>query len=194
MLIDLTQAPPPQAQLADLANELRLPAAYLDNEEGSARLSRLAAAASSIVERRTGHVVLTRQVELRLDRWPNAQRLPLPLMPIASLDAIGVLNEDGGSSLDDIARYRCAIENAVPTVIGVGGAALPKIDDGRKGMVRFTAGYGASWHETPADLRLAATLIAVALHDRGSEAGVDLQLPFGALALLEPYRRLRLWA
>jgi uncharacterized phiE125 gp8 family phage protein len=58
--------------------------------------------------------------------------------------------------------------------------------------VRFTVGYGSSWESVPGDLRLAASMIAAALHDHGTDDPLSVSLPFGAITLLDPYRRMRL--
>ena len=57
----------------------------------------------------------------------------------------------------------------------------------------FDAGFGASWAETPADLRRAAKMLAAHHYDQRHTAGGDArETLYGVAALIQPWRPLRL--
>ena len=59
--------------------------------------------------------------------------------------------------------------------------------------MRFTAGFGESWEEVPADLRQAVFLLAAHFYENRSDGRrVAGSMPFGVLVLIEAYRTARI--
>lgn len=191
MLIDLTPPVAGAAPIEDLADQLRLPQGYASEPEGAARLERLATSALCVVEARTGRVLIERRFLLRLESWPDGGRVVLPVAPVKAIESLTILDADGGRFDVDPAQLRLDALGCAPSVMPWPVRPWPVIPKG--GLAEFTlrAGYGPGWDAVPADLRLAVTMLGAALHDAGLDADT-MALPFGVLALTEPYRRIRI--
>lgn len=80
-----------------------------------------------------------------------------------------------------------------PRLVGRFGRNLPRIPRSGHAEIRFTAGYGDSWSDVPADLRQAVFLLAAHFYERRSEGVVSgTMVPFGVLVLIEAYRTTRI--
>jgi uncharacterized phiE125 gp8 family phage protein len=192
MLIDLSPPAVRPEQVGELASQLRLPAAYADEPEGAARLERFVEAAMALAEKRTRRVLLARSFEYRLAAWPSGDRVALPVAPVSAIEAVGVRSVSGEEVTLTGDLLRVDALRAMPEIVIPAPSMLPLLSDGDTAFVRFVAGYGANWTDVPADLRLAVMMIGAALHDHGMADPEAVQMPFGALALLEGYRRVRL--
>lgn len=191
MLIDLAPPVAGAAHIADLADQLRLPQGYAAEPEGAARLGRLATAALSLIEARTGRALSERRFLLRCETWPVHGRIEVPVAPVKAVDGLAVVDADGLRTAHDPALLRLDALGSVPAASARRPNRLPPIPLGGYAELEVLAGYGPDWLAVPADLRLAVTLLGAALHDSGLDAGT-VAMPFGVLALIEPFRRVRL--
>jgi uncharacterized phiE125 gp8 family phage protein len=192
MLIDLSPPAVRPEQVGELASQLRLPAAYAEEPEGAARLERFVEAAMTLAEKRTRRALFARAFEYRLVAWPAGDRVALPISPVTAIEAVGVRSASGDEVLLAGEVLRIDALRAMPEVVISAPGRLPLVGEGYTAFVRFVAGHGTSWTDVPADLRLAVMMIGAALHDHGAVDPEAVQMPFGALALLEGYRRVRL--
>jgi uncharacterized phiE125 gp8 family phage protein len=192
MLIDFSPPAVRPEQVGELASQLRLPVAYAEEPEGARRLERFVEAAMTLAEARTQRAFLARPFELRLAAWPSADRVVLPIAPVSAIEAVGVRAASGEEVRLTGEVLRLDTLRAMPAVVVAAPGRLPPVGEGDTAFVRFTAGHGANWTDVPADLRLAVMMIGAALHDHGAADPDAVQMPFGALALLEGYRRVRL--
>lgn len=71
---------------------------------------------------------------------------------------------------------------------------LPSIPVGGKARIEFTAGFGATWDDVPADLAQAVFLLAAHYYEHRHETATDRDaMPFGVAALTDRYRDMRLF-
>lgn len=192
MLVDLDPPAAGNEQVRALAAQLRLPAEHVDVPDGHARLARLVETAMQQVEARTGRALLRRRFEIRAERWPQPRCMPLPILPISGIEAFGLRDADGTETLGDLAAIRVDLLGPAPALVLTPPARLPVARAGQTAFVRVIAGYDESWRAVPPDLQQAVLLIAATLHDHGVADAQAAVMPFGALSLLEPYRRVRL--
>ena len=191
MLIDLAPPVAGAAHIADLADQLRLPAGYAAEAEGTARLARLATSALGLIEARTGRALTERRFLLRLDRWPDGGRILLPVAPAKAVEALAVVDAEGRRTEADPSLLSLDALGSTPAATLCPTRPRPGIPKGGHAEVVLRAGYGPGWDAVPSDLRLAVTLLGAALHDVGLDSDT-MAMPFGVLALTEPYRRVRL--
>ena len=73
------------------------------------------------------------------------------------------------------------------------GGALPTVPTGGSVQIEMLAGYGTDWDDLPDDLAHAVLMLAAHFYefryDMNGSAGT---LPGGVVALISPYRRVRL--
>lgn len=171
--------------LSDLKDHVRVD---FDDEDGL--LEGLIVSARRHVERHLGRSLITRTLELRLERFPS-DRLQLPSPPFQSLTSIAYTDAEGAGVTMDAADY---------AVLEVGDAAVVRPVSGfwptvsRFGGVSVTwiAGYGDTAADVPADIAEAVKLLAAHhyAHREATFYGENgmRRLPFGVADLLEPYR------
>ncbi len=169
--MELTEIAPLEATslpVAELAAHLRLGTGFADDAVEMPGVESAIRAAIGVVERRTGRATIARGFVWRPGRCEAA----LPLIPVASVDAVAVVE---GEALVVMSGWRLVGER----ITGLPGDA----------EVTLTLGYGA-WAEVPPDLRQAAILIGAALYE--ARGGVSPEMPGMAAALMAPWRRLRI--
>lgn len=190
MLTDLAPPPVAAAQIAALAAQLRLPTGYAEEADGAARLSALLEAAVAHIERRIARALLRRPFRLDIRVWPANGRVVLPVAPVVRLVSLDVVDAAGGRTGWEIGQAWLDSLAPSPQVRAAPLHRWPTIPNGGHASLVFEAGYGADWADVPPDLRLAVLMLAAALHDSGLDPEADA-LPFGVVALTEPYRRVR---
>ena len=191
MLTDLAPPVAAAAQVEGVAAQLGLPTGYADEPAGRARLAALIDAAVCHIEQRVSRALINRNFRLTLPAWPDDRFAPLPLAPLRQLVSLAVVGSDGTWTAAPSDSTRLDMLGEVPGVRAAPGYRFPPIPTGGHAEIVFEAGYGPDWADVPADLRLAVTLLAAALHDAGAEAAQST-MPFGVVALTEPYRQVRL--
>jgi uncharacterized phiE125 gp8 family phage protein len=191
MLIDETPPVAGAAQIAELAAQLRLPSAHAAEPDGAARLGRLVEVAIRLIEARTGRALSPRRFRLQMPAWPADRRIELPVAPATVIEAAAVGGPDGRTTAIDPARLRLDPFGPLPAVVPVGTEPWPAVPRGGHAEITFRAGYGPDWSDVPPDLRTAVVLLAATLHETGQQPE-PVPMPFGVLALIEPYRRIRL--
>jgi len=126
-----------------------------------------------------------------INRWHRCDTQGLPIAPATSLEAVTLTGSDGDETAVDTENLTLARDSHRPKVMAK-GAALPVIGSGGEAEIRFVAGYGTAWEDVPADLRQATLVLAATYFDyRHGESGGGQVIPFGVMALLEPYRAVR---
>lgn len=191
MLTDLAPPLAAVAQVEGVAAQLGLPTGYADEPAGRARLASLIDAAVCHVEQRVARALICRNFRFTLTAWPDDRFVPLPMAPLRQLVSFEVVDAVGTRTVVPLELIRLDMYGDVPGLRAAPNTGLPPIPTGARVEIVFEAGYGPDWADVPADLRLAVTLLAAALHDGGAEAGQPV-MPFGVVALTEPYRQVRL--
>lgn len=194
MMLNEDAAPPSGAlPVALLRDHLRLGSGFdvaPDAAEETALAGYLRAAIATI-EARTGKILLTRRFNLRLDDWLDLEAQPLPLAPIAQVEAVEVVDTDGQVRVVEAGRYRLLPDAHRPLLVPQ-GAFLPNVPAGGHVTIRFQAGFGESWDKIPADLAQAVLLLAARCYEDRSFEGSAGAMPFGVSALIERWRSVRL--
>lgn len=194
MLIEQTTVPGEALPLLRFKEHLRLGTGFADDGSEDVLLEALLRAAMSAIEGRTGKVLLARAYTWVLSGWRNAACQGLPVAPVTAVTALRLIDREGVSTLVDPDNYRLQPDTHTPCLAGQGGY-LPSIPSGGNAEIDFEAGFGAGWEAVPDDLAHAVFLLAAHFYEHRQEAALgEGSMPFGVLALVERWRRLRLSA
>ena len=143
-------------------------------------LATLVAAARVHIESTTAHAMIAQTWRLALDAWPQAERLPLPVAPIFSIEAMTAYDPEGEPTEIDQSQV-VADTRAGALLLPVPAPALPGLRQRHGIEIDYVAGYGSTPAEVPADLRQAVLgLAAYWYENRG------MVLPSGGVAVVPP--------
>ncbi|MCP8937786.1 head-tail connector protein [Alsobacter sp. SYSU M60028] len=185
----LTPIAPPAAEPLTLAEaKLWL---RVDGDEEDALIGALVAAARAAVEAASGRLLVAQSWRWSLDAWPAMSPFALPVAPVRAVvaarvrDAAGLVTDLAADAFDlDAASDppRLAWRGPPPPGPGLGGVEID-----------LAAGYGAP-AAVPAPLIQAVRITLAALYEARGDASSTLStvLPPAALALVAPFRRVRL--
>lgn len=165
----------------------------VDTKEDEALVLSLIKAARAAVEQATRRALVAQTWRLRLDRWPRERFLPLPLSPIASLDAVRVFDAAGAPSLADLSGFHIEQQRGARLVFDAPPPSPGRIAQGIE--IDVTAGFGASAQSVPESLRQAMRLLVAHWYERRGDALHEERvatLPAGVAALVAPWRVARL--
>lgn len=179
--------------VAALRGHLRLGSGFgpAPDPAEDAALAGFLRAAIATIEARTGKVLLRRPFRLRLAGWRDEGGQPLPLAPVASVEAVEIEDADGRVTPLPPASWRLVPDDHRP-VLRPRGAMLPPVPWGGSVTLRFTAGFADRWDRVPADLAQAVLMLAARFHDdRGAGGHAGAALPFGVASLVERWRAVR---
>ena len=113
----------------------------------------------------------------------------LPFSPIRSVEEVAVFR-DGDYVPLAAESWLLDLDSFRPRLIGTPGHGWPDPDIPVAGIrISFTAGYGESWNDVPADIRQGLLHWIAAAFQQGEEAVRDRRL---AEDLWRPYRRVKL--
>jgi uncharacterized phiE125 gp8 family phage protein len=165
-----------------------------DNPGENDYLTALITAAREYCEDYTGQALITRTLELTLDKWPGVyEELRLPGAPLLAVSSIKYYTDTNAEVVFDAANYfadtaakpgrlALAYNCAWPTANLRPIAAI---------KIQYTAGYGATAALVPAKFKQAIKLIAAHWYERREETitGTTANaVPFAAHALLNQER------
>jgi uncharacterized phiE125 gp8 family phage protein len=178
----------------------------VDVTDDDALIGTLISAARARAEWHTGRAFVTQGWTLWLDCWPGAGScadlppalstapalaIEIPLPPLQSVSAITTYARDDTTTVLDAALYQ--VDSASkPARIALKTGVAPPADLRAINAIAisFTAGYGDGESDVPALIRQAMLDIIADLYaNRGDSGGA---LPLEALALLAPYRILKI--
>lgn len=195
MALNCVELSPPERTpvlVREFAEHLRLSTGFREDLAEDSVLELYLRTATSAIEARLGLALVSRAMELRITQWSSATEQALPWAPVTELTSVCVIDRDGQRSDIDLNTVSVPLGVAPAVLRAARGLALPKIQDLGMGEVRFTAGFGATGNDVPADLRQAILLLAAHYYENRSLQDTALSvIPFGVLALLEPHRMLR---
>jgi uncharacterized phiE125 gp8 family phage protein len=140
--------------------------------------------------------LITQTWRLRLDRWPRARSLNLPLSPVRSLTAVRVFDvDDDSETVANTAFILDGTANPARLVLS-GSSSLPVPGRAANGIeIDFVAGYGDAPEDVPQSIRQAVLLLIAHWYENREpvEIGATATVIPGAVSeLLSPYRRRRL--
>ncbi|ABD54553.1 head-tail connector protein [Jannaschia sp. CCS1] len=189
MMVELTSVPSASLPVSALADHLRLSSGFADDGSQDARLEGCLRSAMASIEARVGKVLMQRQFALTMVSWHNAASHSLPVAPVASIDSVKLIARNGDETTVSAASYFLRPDTHRPRIEAETGT-LPTSTQGGTIEVVVTAGYGTDWDNVPADLRHALLALAADFYDM--EDSAPRQMPVHVMALIEPYRQIRL--
>jgi uncharacterized phiE125 gp8 family phage protein len=165
----------------------------LDTEDEDDLVQTLISAARLMIEAASGNLLIDQTWRIVLDAWPVNGRVRLPISPLRAIVAARVYGADGQPV--PLAANALAIEaGAEPPVLVVAAAvATPgRLTQGIE--IDVQAGHGPLPAAVPAPIRQAILrLVACWYENRGDVmGGAATSLPRDIMALIAPYRRVRL--
>lgn len=183
--------------LADMKTWLRL------DDDGEDRLvASLITASRLMVEAESGRCLVQQTWRLLLDRWPVSGFVRLPVTPVIGVEAVRVCSAMDFSDPSTLSISWTPLPAGSFSVEGAGGPDARLVVHGspptpvreQAGIeIDVLAGYGACAEAVPQPLRQAVrTIVARWYEQRGDADGGTPALPREALALIAPYRRLRM--
>lgn len=179
---------PPAAEPVTLAEaKLHL---KVDTADDDTLITRLIAAARARAEWHTGRAFVTQGWTLHLDCWPGTGVIELPLPPLQSVSSIVTTARDGSTATLSPALYTVDTASAPARIALAANTAPPTNLRAIDAIaIAFTAGYGDATTVPPAIKEAILDLAAAMYANRGD---LPEELPLDALALLAPYRILKI--
>jgi uncharacterized phiE125 gp8 family phage protein len=163
----------------------------VDTTDDDALITALISAARARAEWHTGRALITQGWTLWLDCWPASGAIEVPLPPLQSITSVTTYARDDSASVMDSALYTIDAVSAPGRLALKSDAAPPtNLRAVNAIAVAFTAGYGDAAGDVPQILNEAILELIAYLYENRGEAPAEL--PLAALALLAPYRILKL--
>lgn len=194
ILTELTAPPSAAMPVAEFADHLRLGTGFADDGSQDVLLETYLRSCCAAIEARIGKVLLTHRYSWRVTQWMERGAQALPLAPVTLIETVSLVDASGAAQLVDPATWILQPDGQRPLLTGRGAAPLAAIPPDGYADIVFTAGFGASWSNVPPDLRHAVMLLGAHYyeHRHDTTSGAIQAIPFGVLALIEPYRSVRL--
>jgi uncharacterized phiE125 gp8 family phage protein len=164
----------------------------VDTTDDDALIGTLISAARARAEWHTGRAFLTQSWTCLLDAWPCAGWIEIPLPPLQAVSTITTYAANDAATVLDSSLYQVDAASNPARIALKPGVTLPVNLRALNAIeIAFTAGYGDAESNVPAQIRAAILeLVANAYANRGDTSG---DLPLEALALLAPYRIVKLY-
>ena len=189
MMVELTSVPAAALPISDLSDHLRLSSGFADDGSQDAQLEACLRSALAAIEARINKAVFRRQFVLTMMAWASDNSHPLPIAPVAQIDAVTLITREGVVSTADVSAMQVQPDAHRPRLVAT-ASRLPTAGAGGTIEVTFTAGYSADWDNVPADLKHALLALGAEFYNR--ETGAQLHMSPHVMGLIEPYRQLRL--
>ncbi|PRY26213.1 putative phiE125 gp8 family phage protein [Aliiruegeria haliotis] len=192
MLVEQTSAPATALPVADFRDHLRLGTGFADDGAENSLLETFLRAAIAAVEAWTGKVLLERDFALSLMAWRDARMQTLPVAPVSEVRAIRIIDCLDWETIVDPSKCRLQQDTHRPVVMAR-GSRLPTIPPQGSVSIEFTAGFGESWANVPADLAQAVMLLAAYYYEYRHEMRVGAAvMPYGVSSLVDRWRNVRI--
>lgn len=190
MLIEQTTVPKETLPLQEFRDHLRLGTGFEEEGLQDEILETVLRAAMASIEARTGKVMIERAFLWQRTGWRNVGEQALPVAPVTAINDMKITDRSGVEEEIDPARFVLLRDAHRPKIVAT-GACLPTIPLGGVAEVTFSAGFGATWEDIPADLAQAMLMLAAHYYEHRTESS-GAQTPFDVSSLIEPYRTVRL--
>ena len=193
MLVEQTQVPVAALPVAQFKDHLRLGTGFSDEGIQDGVLETYLRAAVAAIEARTGKALIERDYSYTVGAWRDLGAQVLPIAPVSAITAVTIIDRFGQSTGIASGKFMLEEDMQAPRLVST-GFVLPSIPVGGKARIDFTAGFGATWAELPADIAHAVMLLAAHYYEHRHETSVgEATMPFGVSSLLERYRVIRLF-
>lgn len=162
----------------------------IDHDADDGLVDALIAAARRTVEAATGRVLLAQTWRFSRAAWPLSGVIPAPVAPVSAILSASVTLADG--SVVDVPEGALKLKaDRAPVLIHVDAAKVPQPGPGGI-VITIRAGYGETAADVPADLVQAVRLALAHFYEFRDGSGDAQALPATVIALLAPYRLVRL--
>lgn len=189
MMVELTSVPSAALPVSVLSDHLRLSSGFADDGSQDTQLEWCLRSAMAAIEARIGKALMARQFALTLTEWHSTTSHTLPIAPVLQIASVTMVARDGGETLVGAERYGLRPDAHRPVLEATVGQ-LPPMPTGTTAEVVMVAGYGPTWVDLPADLQHA--MLALAAEFYNLDAAAPEPMPANIMALIEPYRLIRL--
>lgn len=189
MMVELTSVPAAALPVSALSDHLRLSSGFADDGSQDTQLEWCLRSAMAAIEARIGKALIARQFALTLTAWHASESHGLPIAPVSQIVSLTITARDGDETEIGAERYGLRADVHRPRVEATSGQ-LPALAVGATAEVVMVAGYGPNWADMPADLQLA--MLGLAAEFYNLDAATPQPMPANILALIEPYRQIRL--
>lgn len=178
--------------VAEFGEHMRLGSGFADDGGQNALLESCLRAAMGAIEARTGKILIARSFEWRVYIWRREDGgQALPVSPVNAITQLIIYQAKGSPTYINSTLFGLVPDIQRPRLVALEGE-LPEIPEYGSAQVSFDAGYGI-WEDIPSALKQAVFLLAATYYEHRDEMVAKAgQMPFGVMALIEPYRRLRL--
>jgi len=191
ILNELSAVPSEDLPIVEFSEHLHLGSGFADDGSQNSVLEAYLRAAIAAVEARTGKALYLRRFSWMVYGWILEDAQGIPVSPVKSIESLRVISSSGMENVIEAIEYGLFKDKHFPTMRSQVGR-LPHIPDGGRAEIIVEAGFGPAWSDIPADLRQSILMLAANFYEnRHGNSGGD-NLPAGVLALLEPYRKMRL--
>lgn len=193
MITELEPAAVAPVDLDDFAAHLRLASGFAGAPDEAAVIERCARAAGAGIEGLVDKRLIRRRFKWTVTRWREPTRVAIPLAPVAQINAVTLVDADGGWESVDSSRWVLSPDGFRPWLSGRGGRFLPRIPTDGVAEVELVVGYGDAPADVPEELRQAVMLLGAQYYEQRhavSEPGEEP--PYGVRALVARHRELRL--
>ncbi|RYH11184.1 head-tail connector protein [Tropicimonas sp. IMCC6043] len=192
MLVEQTTTPAASLPVAGFRDHLRLGTGFADEGAEDSLLETFLRAAIAAVEAWTGKVLLERDFSWSLMAWRDGRAQTLPVAPVSAIREVRIVDCLDWEVIVDPSKYKLQQDMHRP-VLMARGARLPTIPSQGSARVEFTAGFGESWTDIPADLAQAVMLLAAYYYEYRHEMRVGgAVMPYGVSSLVDRWRNVRL--
>jgi uncharacterized phiE125 gp8 family phage protein len=190
MLMEQSQVPLAVLPVAQFKEHLRLGTGFGDDGVQDGVLETYLRAALAAVEARTDKVLIERDFAWTVTAWRD---LGAQTLPVSTITALVIVDRLSAETVIDAGRYLLDKDTHRPRIVS-SGFVLPSVPVAGQARIEFTAGYGPTWGDLPADLAHAVMLLAAHFYEHRHETAVSAgAMPFGVNMLLERYRNVRLF-
>lgn len=146
------------------------------------------------VEAALSLALITQSWQLRLDCWPDARTLELPLRPLQAVEEVRVLDAAGTATIVPVNQYLTDVASTPPRLVRRTALPQPGLEAG--GIeIDLVAGYGDEPEDVPAPIRQALLLLIAHWYEHRDPIEVgspDVSVPSAVSDLLAPFRIARL--
>ena len=185
----LTLTTPPSLEpvtLAEAKAHLKI-----DTSDDDALITAMITAARARAEWHTGRALLTQGWTLHLDAWPDCGTIEIPLPPLQSVASVTSYARDDSAAVMNASLYTVDTASAPARLaLKLGVPAPTNLRVVNAIAIAFTAGYGDAASAVPQLLKEAILELVAFLYENRGEAPAEL--PLAALALLAPFRVMKL--
>ncbi|GMG82588.1 head-tail connector protein [Paralimibaculum aggregatum] len=164
----------------------------VDFADDDDQVARVIAAARAMIERRTGRLLVSREVVLRLSGFPETSWADIELMggQVSAIASVGYVDPDGASQTVAASSWEADLTPVPALLRPAFGESWPDYRHwGLPVSITYTAGYASE--QVPGDLLAGLLMLAGTMYEHRETviaAAAPAEVPLGVRELVDPYR------